>query len=429
MSNQQAIMAIESLRAGIPTRLSTRLLPDLRASVTDKILLDLASFETGVIPAGRILWGQYGQGKTHALTAIEHQALDHNFAVSRVSLSREVSCHNLFSFYSQIAPRIRTPDSTLEGIQQYLNRLHPVDIRQTILFQDERYRNNLPLTMLEDYLFAEGEDKEKLYGALLGLRLPGSEISRMHRSVKGEKLPSLHFKATEHADAFLGLMADTLQMCGFEGWVILIDEIELIGRLGKLSRYKAYKNLDWLLNWGSTQKYPIYTVAAAATRLQDDLWYGKEQDDRSMMPELAEAKWGPAAGMDMIRFFMRAVDNNALNVLPARSADLETLLDCVADLHGQAYEWQPDFSSSELIRHVGAQPVRTYIRAALESLDLQYLYHQKQIPDTTVLREDSLTRENNDADADADEHTDGEATDRESSEHDAPDNWAPDSQA
>ena len=393
MSIHQAISVIESLRAGIPTRQATRLLPDLRKPVTERIMQDLASFEANVIPGGRMIWGQYGQGKTHALTAIEHQALDHNFAVSRVSLSRESSCHHLFNFYSQVASRIRTPESTMEGIQQYLNRIQPAEIRQTVLFENERYSHPRPLIVLEDYLYAEGEDKEKLYGDLLGLRLPASEISRIHRSVKGEKTPKQPFKVMEHADAYFGVMADILQICGFEGWVILIDEIELIGRLGKLSRYKAYKNLFWLLNWGSSQKYPIYVVAAAATRLQDDLWYGKDHDDRSIMPDLAAARSGEAAEREMAIFFKKAIDERTLNVLPAQQDALCELLDRIAELHGQAYDWKPDFSSGDLIRHMGAQPVRTTIRAALESLDLQFLYGQKQIPDTVALTETALVNE------------------------------------
>ena len=128
MNNLQSIFVIESLRAGIPTRISTRELPDLRKNLTEKIVEDLAFFERGIVPGGRILWGQYGQGKTHALTSIEHTALDKNFAVSRVSLSREVSCHNLYNFYGYAAPRIKTPHSTLEGIQHYLNRILPSDL-------------------------------------------------------------------------------------------------------------------------------------------------------------------------------------------------------------------------------------------------------------------------------------------------------------
>ena len=388
--NISSVFVIESLRAGIPTRVSTRELPDLRKSLTDKIVEDLLTFDNGRIPKGRILWGQYGQGKTHALTAIEHTALDRNFAVSRISLSREISLHNLFNFYSQIAPRVKTPDSTLEGIQHYLNRIQPSELKEAGIPEDGRYENPLPAYVFENYFYSEGEDKEKLYADLTGVRLPVSEINRIHRSTRGQPLPKLHFKVTEHSKAYFGVLADALSLCGFEGWVILIDEVELIGRLGKLSRLKAYKNLSWLLNWGGNMKYPIYTVAAAATRLQDDLWYGKKDDDRSMIPELAEQKFGDEAKKEMQNFFEKAVDANSLKILPADEKDLVSLLRSIGRLHSEAYDWSPDLDTAHLIGHLGSQPVRTYIRAALEFLDLQYLYGQNQLPDTVLLDESHL---------------------------------------
>ncbi|HAL73484.1 MAG TPA: hypothetical protein DCM45_00150, partial [Clostridiales bacterium] len=380
MNNREAIFVIEALRSGIPTRLSTRLLPDIRENLTSRIVGDLSAFDERIIPEGRLIWGQYGQGKTHVLTTIEHQALDHNFAVSRISLSREVSCHNLLNFYSQNAARIRTPNSTLDGIQHHLNRLQPADISQSVISESERYVNSLPRQVLEDYFFAEGEDKERLYSDLTGTRLPVGELGRIHRQVRGSAQPNFKFKVTEHASAYWGLMADLIQLCGFEGWVILIDEVELIGRLGKLSRLNAYRNLNWLLNWSSTMKYPIYTVAAAATRLQDDLWYGKTNDDRSVMPDTAQLRLGDDAAREMDRFFQRAIDGNTLKILPASESSLILLLDEIAQLHGAAYQWPAELKGAELIRYLGAQPVRTYIRAALEYLDNMYLYGQSELP-------------------------------------------------
>ncbi len=392
MLNRSALLAVESLRSGIPTRNSTRILPDIRAELSGQISRDLAGFDDK-IPQGRLIWGQYGQGKTHALTTMEHQALDKNFAVSRISLSREVSCHNLFHFFSQVASRIRTPNSSLDGLQHYLNQMQPDDIKGSILYQPERYINNLPLQVLEDYFFAEGEDKEMLYGDLSGSRIPVSELRRIHRLVKGSSLPAFKFRVTQHASAYFGLIADLIQLCGFEGWVILIDEVELIGRLGKISRYKAYRNLIWLLNWQNSLPYPIYTVAAAATRLQDDLWYGKKNDDRTVMPELADLRDGPAAAQELNDFFARAVSENALKILPAQPAALVELLDTLADLHGHAYKWPAQLDSTQLIAQLGAQPVRTYIRAALEFLDLEYLYGSSSIPAASHLQETDLNEE------------------------------------
>lgn len=62
MNNIESIFVVESLRAGIPTRLSTRVLPDLRSNLTEKITEDLSSFERGIVPDGRILWGAIWSG-------------------------------------------------------------------------------------------------------------------------------------------------------------------------------------------------------------------------------------------------------------------------------------------------------------------------------------------------------------------------------
>lgn len=47
-SRRKAITVVESLRAGIPTRNSTRELPDLRESLTDLIRKDLKLWGGGV---------------------------------------------------------------------------------------------------------------------------------------------------------------------------------------------------------------------------------------------------------------------------------------------------------------------------------------------------------------------------------------------
>ena len=50
---RNAIFVMESLRSGIPTRLSTRLLPDLRKNITDQIHADLDQFGEETTQIGR----------------------------------------------------------------------------------------------------------------------------------------------------------------------------------------------------------------------------------------------------------------------------------------------------------------------------------------------------------------------------------------
>ncbi|SDD78638.1 BREX system ATP-binding domain-containing protein [Sporomusa acidovorans] len=394
VSRLNAVRVVESLRAGVPTRISTRRLPDLRPNLTDSIRSDLLTFSEGRIPRGRIVWGQYGQGKTHALTTIEHIALDMGFAVSMVSLSREVSCHNLLQFFSRVAPRVRTPDSTIMGIERALSAGSIEDLENSLVVEPERYTHPLPALVLENFFHTSGEEQNLLYGDLTGIRLPMPELKRIHRAARQANFPKLPpFRVGEHAGAYFGVMADAIRLCGYNGWVILIDELELVGRLGALGRLKAYRNLAWLLNWAESMQYPIYTLAAAATRLQDDIWYGGGKDDRTIMPAMAEERFGEVARREMEVFFERAIGSDSPVVAPVGSDVLIEMLETLADIHGIAYDWIPVLDVRVLVDELGSQPIRTYVRAALESLDIMYIYNETVKMTAAELTEQRLEEE------------------------------------
>lgn len=416
-ARRRAIAVIESLRAGIPTRASTRELMDLRAGLTDLIRQDLTAISQGKLLPGRLAWGPYGQGKTHMLTTIEHVALDMGFAVSRVSLNRAVSCHHLFNFYGRVAPVLRTPDSKLQGLTKALQRKTLNNLLDSPIIQPGRYVHSLPALVLEDYLLATGEDQDLLYGDLVGNRISGPELKRIHRANRGEALPTVkpNFRATQHGSAYFGLMADAVQLCGYKGWVLLLDEVELIGRLGKTSRLQAYRNLNWLLNWCENpwqpddepqselfhqHTYPIYTVGVVASSLRNDVWFSgtstpSAKSDRSQIPELAAEKFGATATQEMKRFFDRAVSSHCPTIKPLGTKDLMQLLEQLVELHGKAYAWEAALEIRPLLEAIGSQPIRTHIRATLEALDIAYLYHEAPVLATTDLVESSLQEDEN----------------------------------
>lgn len=409
-NRKKAIAVIESLRAGIPTRISTRELPDLRASLTSLIRQDLEQFSQGQRSIGRLAWGPYGQGKTHALTTVEHVALDLGFAVSRVSLSREVSCHHLLNFYGRVASVIRTPDSRMVGITKALNSRKAGDLLSSSIADHDRYSHPLPATILEDYFFTSGEEQDLLYGDLTGTRLSSPELKRIHRACRGEPLPKfeINFRTTQHGSAYFGVMADVIALCGYKGWVLLIDEVELIGRLGKVGRLQAYRNLNWLLNWSNREvrrdgenelfchnPYPIYTFGVVASSLRNDVWFSgtstpSAKNDRAQIPEVAVEKFGIEAGTVMQDFFDTAISTNCPTIRPIETTQLATLLERLVELHATAYAWDAQLDVSELVQTIGSQPIRTHIRATLEALDIAYLYRERIKLGATDLLEASL---------------------------------------
>ncbi|MBL7192062.1 DUF2791 family P-loop domain-containing protein [bacterium] len=205
--------------------------------------------------------------------------------------------------------------------------------------------------------------------------MPIADIRRIANEVGiGDQMRGLPRFRQDNADAYFGVFADVIQFCGFRGWVILIDEVELIGRLGRVSRLKAYRNLDWLLNLSGEMKYPIYTIGAAATSLQD-VWSfetGNRFADRTGMLELAEEKFGIDEKGRMEEFFERALSDHCPVITAVDRSRLDELLNQVVQFHSIAYDWQaPTFDQiKHHLQNLSVDdPVRTYIRATLEVLD------------------------------------------------------------
>jgi len=398
----KAVRIIEALRSGVPTFLSTREMPELRPVLIETIKDDLESFSEGHIPHGRLVWGQYGQGKSHLLITISHLALEMGFAVSFVSLSREVSCHNLFHFYRHVAPVLRTPSSKVPGLQMQLAERKPSDLSSASIQDPERYCHRWPAVVLELLLSCSGDDEDyyRLYDDLMGYRLPMSDVRRIAKQVGlGDLLRGLPRFKKEHAQAYFGVLADVIYWCGYRGWIILIDEMELIGRLGKISRFQAYRNLNWLLDWTDDMHYPIYTLVASATSLQD-VWYGqsgRRLPDKVVMPELAQIRLDTEAARQMEDFFGKASSNENLTLGPVTWQAVLPLLRRLRELHACAYNWNPPAAEEWLQKTVSNLPedtkLRIYIRYVLEALDQLLLTGKTPQLEVETLNEPSVEEE------------------------------------
>jgi len=394
MNSALATQIIESLRAGIPTRDSTHHLKSMRNRLHEQFNQDLAQLVEGRrIPQGRLIWGKYGEGKTHELTCLEHLALDQGLAVSRITLNRQLSGQRLDHLYSKLAASIRTPQSRLLGIRHLLDQKSPADLPPTLSQNLDRFTHPLPVMILEVYFRASPEEQELLYEALLGGQVPIAEIRQIYKRRMGSVLPTFpeKFAPTKHSQAYFELMAEMLDWLGYKGWVILIDEIELIARLGAVGRLKAYHHLYWLLNWSKEQKLPIYTVGAVATSLLD-LWrnpQGRNQlPDQIRMCELAKERSNGYSETAMRTFFTYGQDERICPLIePMNRQQLKELLAEITKIHGMSYGWQPELDIDRVIDAIGNDPVRTHIRGLLETLDMMYLGDRDFVPRTTALTE------------------------------------------
>jgi len=395
-----ATKIIESLRAGIPTRDSTCNLISASSPLHERFAGDLNQLARSQgIPKGRLIWGQFGQGKTHELTSLEHRAIDRGFAVSRITINRQLSGQRLEHLYTKLAASIRTPNSNLFGIRHVLDKKMLKDLPDTKIQNPDRYTHPLPAIILETYFGADSEYQEILYNALLGSPVSLSDLKRIYKSCFGRSFPKFpeRFAPTKHSKSYFELMADILKWCGYHGWVILIDEIELIHRLPKLGRMQAYQNLNWLLNWSGSQTFPIYTVGSVTDSLIS-LWLTPQGQsklpDTDLIPALARERGDAESEQAMKRFFEYAQDNELCPFIERMSENaLGELLIEITKIHEISYGWESAIDISSVIKSQGSSPVRIHIRALIETLDMSYLGDQNFVPQLTPLEESIMSED------------------------------------
>jgi hypothetical protein len=157
---------------------------------------------------------------------------------------------------------------------------------------------------------------------------------------------------------------------GCKGWVILVDEAELIGRLGKKARIKAYVNLArFLLPEAESPLFGIYSVFAFNASFVPDVIQAKNEYDN-----LAESELPPEA----VQAAGRALDTvcTAQQLAPLTEAETREILESIRQFHGTAYGWEPTIGPDEMISAAAKRGylLRTRIRAAVELLDQFYQY-------------------------------------------------------
>ena len=108
--------ALEALRAGVPNRDAVAALGSLQTGVEDHFgeLLDALrarALDTGALTPGAggstdvsalpgmLIGGGFGSGKSHVLEYLAHRALDANFVVSKVVISKETPLHDPVKLY------------------------------------------------------------------------------------------------------------------------------------------------------------------------------------------------------------------------------------------------------------------------------------------------------------------------------------------
>ncbi len=379
--------AVEALRSGVPSRTAVAALGLGQPEVEDRFTAALdAAVDPAVPGAGLLLGGGFGAGKSHALEHLTAVAGQRGFVVSRVVVSKETPLHDPVKMVRAAVETAVPP--TAEGWRSpgtaIAEALAALDVDgpgfATLLRHtaspssdlDGRFGATVALAGRLDgpamgYLRGEvGEALERFWG---GEALRATDLRRWMREA-GEPKPDLPaVPARELARQRLAFLPRLFHAAGWSGWVLLVDEVELIGRYSLLQRGRSYAALADLLALAREDRgLPFVPVLAVTDDFEAAVLTDK--DDRTQVPARLRAKELPewdelAAGATA---GMRALSRDVLLLSPPDDEELDRAYAALRELHGRAFGWSPpDVPGLERLQ---ATRMRQHVRAWINEWDL-----------------------------------------------------------
>lgn len=361
--------AIEALRAGVPSLDAVAMLGSGQTEIEDRFLEMLNAARAGT-PGGMLIGGGFGSGKSHLLEHLMRLALDEGYAVSRVVVSKETPLHDPVKVFRAAADCVVVAGRNDSAITEAAAAL---DVHGPAYAELLRWAMSPAANLNERFaasllLYAKIRDSDPEVAEMLVRFWSGDPISapvlRRRLKAAGEGPVVLSpVSVRDLGPQRLRFVSRLLTAAGCAGWLVLFDEVELIGRYSVLQRAKSYAEITrWVRGNHDAPGLPIAAVLAMTDDFEAAVITGK--NDRVNIPaKLAgnELAAGAQSGM-------RIIDREMTLLTPPDSVELDRAYARLKDLHGAAFDWSPpDIAGLE---RLGATRMRQYIRAWINEWDL-----------------------------------------------------------
>ena len=388
MADFAARHIIEALRSGVPSRSVGEYFSEARPGMLKKVQGRLDEVKESGRSDGMIFTGRYGEGKTHLLNTAFNMAASANMAVSVVSLGKEAPMDKPYLLYQKLAVNTYLPDAGQPG---FLSRLEELTQGSTVsgellAYTAKELETDKLYYLLRAFLGTQEEDERSAFLAdLEGEFVNSAVIKRSYRRITGKPAKfSQPFSKTRHGMDYFYFLSHLLRALGCDGWVILFDEAELLGRLGKKARAKCYANMQRFLR-PSPKLEGVFSLFAFSSSFGEDVIEKKHEAENveTVFSEEPES-------MKAAQFTLNAI-LTAPELAPLTKEETLQIMDSIRELHSRAYAWRPAVSADALYAatEAGGYLLRTRIRAVIEYLDQLYQYGKVAEARFAELRQES----------------------------------------
>ncbi len=404
-----ARLALEALRNGVPNREAVKILGcnQPRAErLFEEMLSKAEDSENSPSNAqGMMVSGDFGTGKSHLLAHLENQALSRGFVCSTVAISKETPLYDLAKVFKSAMDNGRMPGRIGRLIEELGQSLDPEseEYQNFFIWADNTKSNQLhqifPASLLVHrksfYDFERNSEIEnfwagdKIYVRTVktGLREIGQFKNYPFRAPKVRDLPPQRLR----------FMTELIKSAGYKGWVILLDEIELIGQYSLLQRGRSYAELSRWMGRVVGEEYPGLVVVGTVTAdfAAEVISPSGSKMDRDKIGARLEQGSRYRHLAPPAEEGMKLLELGCISLNPPTEEDISVTMEKLRSVYSTAYGWEAHALATQP-RGAGYQNRMRYrIRAAVNEWDLCRLYPD-HMPDTEMQEYRSNYEENPD---------------------------------
>ncbi len=381
--------AIEALRSGVPNRDAVRALgcaqPEIEAAFRSQLMAATEGVASGIQAPGILVSGDFGSGKSHLLEYLMHVALEQQFICSKIVISKETPLHDREKLYRAAIREALVPDRKGAALTEVASALdfssEPyVEFYKWVHRPDVNLNSRFPATVcLFEREKVDPEKVDRIIRFWSGDPLYVTDLRTWLRA-RGEA-GSYRLEKVTAKDLWLQrfrFASRLMVAAGYRGWVLLVDEVELIQQYSFKQRARSYAELARWAGRLQGEACPGLVAVFAITR-NFTMIVLEERNDMEVVPGKLRA-----SGIDADRLLakqaeggMRFIDRESKWLTGPEPATIQQTKEQIQEIHARAYNWSPPALGPE--ERLTTTPMRQYVRRWINEWDLKRLYPDHEV--------------------------------------------------
>lgn len=323
------------------------------------------------------------------LQYLQYKALKQNFVCSKVVISKETPLFDPYKLFTAAMRNMRLPGNHINEMDAIAQELNPENSRFAKL--EEWLKENsdslsdrfaATLFLYSQFKF-DPEFQNRIVRYWCGDKLLDSEIKRRLRQL-GE-LQSYHFeriKKKELAMQRFRFAAQVMIAAGYDGWILLLDEAELIGRYSLLQRSRSYGQMARLLGRVTDWSFNgMTTVIAITDDFQSAILDDKNDIEKVPNRLLARGSESDIYLAKIAEHCMGIIQKDRIILRQPDNLVVDSTYEQLKNVYRKAYNWEPmDLEQGE---RLSSSPMRHFVKGWITGWDLKR-YHPEHTVDITT---------------------------------------------